>query len=824
MENLTLDNAEKNWKTILLSYSDINRIKNEAETRFHLIDELLEKCFGWSKNQINVETYEKENGFTDYELGNPRSIIVEAKREGIIFDLPPAMLKDKNIIDIPSLLKMNKELKDAIKQVQEYGAQRGAICVVATNGHQFIIFLPTNTNGQVPLDGNALVFSSLENLLENFRLAWDAISYVGIKERRILNKLGTSVLSIPNKFSSEIQIYPKPLSKDELQNELTTLAQILIQDYMIKPELEKEFYNNCYCENGALSSYSLLSKHILNNRYSNLFLNDQQVISSPIKSRKKDAIDPSLFASAISDRPIILIGDVGIGKTSFIKNLAYSSAYKEFNDAIYIYIDLGSSKILSHKDLKDYVLNDIKEQLLNKYEINIDEERFIHRALKDEISRFDQGIYGKYKTTNKEKYDDKLDEKIEEIMSYKDKYINKSIELITKERRKQVIICLDNADQRDVQIQQEAFLIAQELAKSWKVLTFISMRPITFFNSKKNGVMAAYPQHVFTISPPKTSDVIDKRLKFAKKIAKGELNLSSNIGLSLENFSNIVDIMLNSLTTDNGAAIYRFIENIMNGNIRKALEFIVDLIGSPGLDSEEKLKIFKQEGRYILPLHEFTKYAILTNNFYYDKHSSLAMNMFDVEVNNNENEHFLNSILISYIFSKSNDENFISYYEIVSELQNYSFTELQIKNALTNCINKKLLEKEDRLTFIESSEEKVENSKYRVTSLGLYHVKIWIGEFAYIDAMLFDTPIFDEEIKNKMRKHVHSSTMYDRYIRATEFKTYLIRCWNNMPKKPTYFDFLSILESQKITFDRVDNYIKKKYPENLNWSGETNST
>ena len=817
MENLTLDNAEKNLEKIIKSYNDINKIRNEAETRFHLIDELIEKCFGWDKSQIKVETYEKNNGFTDYELGIPRSIIIEAKKEGISFELPPAMLNDKNIIDIPSLMKMNNELKDVIIQVQRYGAQRGAVCVVATNGHQFIIFLPTNTNGQNPLEGNALVFSSLSNILENFKIAWDAISYVGIRERRILQKLGTAVLSIPSKFSSEINIYPKPLSKDELQNELTTLAQVLIQDYMMKPEFEKDFYENCYCENGALSKYSLQSKTILRNRYSNLFIDDKQVISSPVKNKKNDAIDPSLFASAMSDRPIILIGDVGIGKTSFIKNLTYSSAYKEFKDAIYIYIDLGSNAILSGKSLDDYIIEDIKDQLYKKYEIDIDEEKFIKRSLKDEISKFDKGIFGKYKQTNPEKYNEKLDELLEKEINNKDKYINKSIKFITKERRRQTIICLDNADQRDTNIQQEAFLVAQEIAKSWGVLTFISMRPQTFFNSKKNGVMAAYPQHVFTISPPKTSDVINKRLIFAKKIANGDIDFLDSVELSLKNFSDVVDIMLNSFESSNGDSIYEFIENIMNGNIRNSLEFIVDLIGSPGLDSKEKLEIFRNDGRYILPLHEFTKYAILNNNFYYDKNSSIAMNLFDVEINNSTNEHFLCSLLISYISDtsgKSNDKDFIPYNKIINELQNYSFTESQITNSITNCINKKLLEKENRLTFIEDPSEKPENAKYRVTSVGLYHVKKWIGEFAYIDAMLFDTPILDEEVKAEVRRYVHSITMYDRYMRATKFKEYLTKCWNNMSKKPPYFDFLSVLESQNNTFDRVFNYISKKYPEN----------
>ncbi|EOB4245721.1 hypothetical protein ACIL2N_001496 [Vibrio metschnikovii] len=57
-------------------------IKNEAQTRFHIIDRVLEDCFNW-RDDIEVEKHESKNGFTDYELGKPRILVVEAKREGI---------------------------------------------------------------------------------------------------------------------------------------------------------------------------------------------------------------------------------------------------------------------------------------------------------------------------------------------------------------------------------------------------------------------------------------------------------------------------------------------------------------------------------------------------------------------------------------------------------------------------------------------------------------------------------------------------------------------------------------------------------------------
>ncbi|MCV5398091.1 hypothetical protein OFN24_32250, partial [Escherichia coli] len=73
----------------------------------------------------------------------------------------PAGLSNKNIIDIPTLLRSNDDLKDAIIQVQKYCSSRGTPIAIATNGHQFISFIASTQNGCSPLEGKALVFDSL---------------------------------------------------------------------------------------------------------------------------------------------------------------------------------------------------------------------------------------------------------------------------------------------------------------------------------------------------------------------------------------------------------------------------------------------------------------------------------------------------------------------------------------------------------------------------------------------------------------------------------------------------------------------------------------
>jgi hypothetical protein len=62
---------------------------NEADTRFHLINELFVSCLGWSKDDIRNEQAQ-DSVYADYTfyINSRRALIVEAKRESIGFEIP----------------------------------------------------------------------------------------------------------------------------------------------------------------------------------------------------------------------------------------------------------------------------------------------------------------------------------------------------------------------------------------------------------------------------------------------------------------------------------------------------------------------------------------------------------------------------------------------------------------------------------------------------------------------------------------------------------------------------------------------------------------
>lgn len=81
---------------------------NEAATRFQLIDFLLEKVLGWEKASTNVEVH-REGGYSDYELGMPPALLVEAKREGVHFTLPAGW--DKSTAKLDTLYSASDEIE-----------------------------------------------------------------------------------------------------------------------------------------------------------------------------------------------------------------------------------------------------------------------------------------------------------------------------------------------------------------------------------------------------------------------------------------------------------------------------------------------------------------------------------------------------------------------------------------------------------------------------------------------------------------------------------------------------------------------------------------
>ena len=757
---------------------------NEADTRFRFIDTILTKCLAWEPKDIHNEDVVDEH-YADYKLNLFRPVAVwEAKRTGNYFELPVGT--HKIIYPLKSLCKDNPEFKKALIQVSGYCHERGIQVGVVSNGWQFVAFLANRNDSIRPLEGDALVVPSLDSFISNYKEVWNCLSKTGFREEYLTKKiLGGTEEHLPAKLSSTITDYPGIKNRNPFQTELEIISDLVLEDVIKEKSIEKEFLEDCYCKSGSISQYSVLSKQILTTRYDYLFeSNDKKATLEQVANKKGISSDLiELFANSLSKRPILLVGDVGVGKSTFIDNLSLVEAPKVFEKSLTFKIDLGSKAIIT-LDVRKAIINLLKDQLRNVYKVDISEDNFVRNAYYIELENFKKSVaVKKLYEIDKVKAIEKEIEFLSGLVNDDISHIKKSLEYIGKNHRKQIIIFIDNCDQRNDQDQETAFLAAQEFATDWPVVVFVCLRPETFHRTKKiDGALSGYHTKAFTIAPPRIDEVIQRRLSFAQKITNGDIVLSKLDGkTSFSKLHKLIQSFKDSL--ERNKDLYSFLDNISNGNIRKAIELIKKYFGSGHVDTEKILRITEEQGTYIVPVHELLRSVIFGDNIYYNPDSSEIVNLFDVRTYDPK-EHFIVLLVLGLLndYSANNrNQGFISINDLYSYMQSQGFIPTQIDSALNFMYSKALFETSQKGNHLNTNNQTL---MVRATSCGIYHLSYLVNSFTYIDAIIADVSIFNETTRGEI---INTFNITQRLERALIFKKYLDTIWDAAKFKDTHF-------------------------------------
>jgi hypothetical protein len=772
-------------------YAEHSADRNEATTRFRLIDQLFFDCLGWGKDDVTME--ESQDGvYADYTFYCPRRLlIVEAKREGINFELPVGQTRLD--MGIPAIKKASPEAAAALEQASTYCQKRGVPFGAVANGHQLIAFIGSRSDAISPMEGRALVFGSVDEMRDSFRELWDAISKPGVQKTRLLSILSVGAPQLPQKLSAQMRPYPGIAERNVVQNELQILSDLVLEEIVPSPELEELFLKRCYTQSGPLSQFSMASKQILESRYASMF-EENQAAPRVVPAVPRIGQPSELSSIGLARQPILLLGDVGVGKTTFIRHLIKVDAANVFKNAIFIHLNLGSQAALA-TDLKVYVLHEIEEQLRESFKIDIQRADFVRATYAEDLRRFERGIYGELRDKNPALYQEKELAELARLIENRSDYLKRSLEHVEKSRHKQIVIFLDNADQRDESTQEAVFLIAQEIAQQWPALVFVSLRPETFNRSQRVGALTGYHAKAFTISPPRIDHAITKRLNFALSVTQGKIPVARlrSVGLNLTTLTSIVTILLRSLEKDN--KLFEVLDNLSGGNIRLALILLTTFIGSGNINTKKMLDAYDKDGYYNISKHELLRAIIFGDTLHFDpSKSTVIANVFDLN-STDVREHFLLPLLVG-LLSRAGDNNnadgFVHAKFVYDSLQNMGFTASQIDFAISRALDQKLLQTAGR----ELSPSTIElAAPMRVTPSGLYHAYRLAATFTYIDAMIIDIPILDETVRDQMRS---TDDIGDRLTRVETFvKDYLDRAWDPLADKAVGFDWLDLSEELK---------------------------
>ncbi|AUD03272.1 ATP-binding protein [Spirosoma pollinicola] len=751
----------EDFKRNLEAYKDIDL--TESDTRSKILDEILKNVLGWTENDIQREGHTHE-GYYDYLISIPNfKFIVEAKKTHNDFKLP---LKNKST----SIGSIRKENLEVINQIRYYLLEAGLQHGIISNGHQFIIGKFLNSDASDWTKNKCLLFHNIDDISNRFVDFYNCLSKGSIVENvgfEFLNedeqKAQIISTSLPNK---EVELIRNSFSS----NITPIINEIFNEIYKYDVLDDKELIEKCFVSNEEINKNRSEIERLFGDRPRRLSEISSARNTNSIVKQIKDEIEsvPITLKTIEPPKPIIIVGSKGAGKTTFI-NFLFKVSFDDLflKKRPYVYLDFRK---YTEEDLGRINSLIIKDSILSLYEFYPDYELHSLKVLKriylTEIKRKEEAGWGHYKEHNPEKYYEYLISFLEECQKDDESHFIKLSEYMIRERSLRLCLIIDNADQFNTEVQKKAFLFAQSINRKAKCAVIISLREGYYYSWRNKPPFDAFNSNVYHVTAPPYEDVLQKRIDYALENfnleGKTFGDLQSNYRLELKNNS-VKEYFLSVRQTLFGrenSKMLNFLKETTYPNIREGLEVFNNFLLSGHSNVEEYIlrqrfdKLSDSSTHNLIPIWEFITAVALENKKYYNHLISKINNVFyPVEGSSSQ---FLKIQILYYLKSKIDKvgylEKYIPVINISEDFSKLSYKPSIIIAEINELLKFNLIETEDSLLDKDSELDLPDNSNISISMKGNYYVKSLIPTFAYMDLIVQDTPIFDDDFYTRIRK------------------------------------------------------------------------
>lgn len=825
--------ALKGIKEDFKKFQDRNSYITEADTRVNLIDRIINEVLLWPPNDILREP-RSENGYLDYllKVNGKKFICVEAKKEGITFNFPKD--KKRKYYKISGSISSDTNVMDAVSQVRTYCDESAIRYAVATNGTCWIVFRAIRED-LAWKEGSARVFHSLEDILECFLEFWNLLSFECINQGSL--DLEFSPTTSSNRELSRVLSYlispDVPLLRNSLHTELHPIISHFFED-IADPEYI-ETLENCYVYSTSIKTVANDINFVIKDAIPKFLEVDGAV---DVIHQKNDAgIFGKVVERAVRNNKgqlFLLLGGIGSGKTTFQKRYQLTVGRETLlNNSIWFSIDF--LKPPSIAELENFVWHSLLNQLRSKYETpHLETRQNIKRIFKVEIEALTETSLYNLKENTKE-YDTILNEFLAKWQANISEYVPRLLAISKPKRDLNVVLFFDNVDQLSQEFQAQIFLLAQSITDKVKSITIIALREESYYAASVQKVFTAYINRKFHIASPPFRKMIGQRIKFVLKIMDNKNSLPTQKFKEfreladrnkISDFLKIVEFSI----FEKNRNIARFIDHLCFGNMRVALQMFSTFLVSGATDVDKMLRIYRRDGNYFVPFHEFLRSIMLGERYYYKDSYSTILNVFECGQEKNSS-HFTSLRILSILNihrseSSKLGDGFYEINKILSIFEDIFNNKQDFLKSLLRLVARQLVETNTKIIDSISS-----STHIRITSSGWYYLKFLINSFAYLDLVFQDTPINDlETVKGlfESMKKVNNlgdpeedkiSRMEERFSRVGIFLNYLQNEENDeienyYMKGKTGIIFSSFVPSIIETFMEQKKWISRRVKEN----------
>lgn len=773
MKTHSIDIALENLNKLISDYSTYKtKDMSESDTRSKVIDFIFKDVLGW--NEIDITREEKvDTGYYDYLVSTSDfSFIVEAKRDFKKLELP---IKGTSF-NIATIEKGNAEV---VKQIREYISDKSLASGVITNGNQFIVGTFVNTSGADWRKNKVIIFRSLEEIRDNFIRFYNLLSKETVLEKRSITSEKESVQ--PQILFEHMRGHNDSLVRNDFSAQLSKVIQTAFSELSSEDtKYEKELLDFCYVKNDDIKKY--------NSDLEIVFSDDPPKFDDKILPVKNTESIHEQLKDKIQDKTnlkeqsplMIIIGGKGVGKTTFIKNFFYSIGNKENLSRPSIYLDFRK---YTEQDVKntDGVCKRIIDQIKEQYPaLNIHTYGVLQQVYSKELKENKESVW-KYLLKDEDGLEKKTSEFFTEKMNNNPMHLEAISKYLINHCGKKLCLIFDNADQLDDSSQKAAFILAESLHRRLNAIVIISLREGYYYRWKNKPPFDAFLSTVFHISAPPYKEVLKKRLEYViKNVSFKEITTTirnKTITLSADGFKNLFSNLQDTLFGYTGSPLLEFLEETSYPNIRSGIDKVSKFL----ISGHSKLDVYMTTNNYRIPIWEFVKSIALESRFYYRHEESLLFNIFYPA--QNSTNHFLKIRLLHFLLKqcdgKVHTNKYVNVKEILDVFRKGAYVDDVVLEELTTLLKYNLIDSIIVSSDIDSDETVSLLSSVKITYPGSYYLRRLLREFYYLELVLQDTPIYNEDAFSKIKDSfpesgpTGKSDLSKRYETVTHFLNYL---------------------------------------------------
>jgi hypothetical protein len=419
---------------------------------------------------------------------------------------------------------------------------------------------------------------------------------------------------------------------------------------------------------------------------------EMSAIANEMTQEEKDIL--YLLSSPENTRRLNIIGDVGVGKTTFLKHLvdAHFGKSADFGTGKAIYVDwltFSSSAEKANEAIKEHFVASASAELVDKFGIK--------KIIEIDDALFESSPVYAGDRIMSERYEDAWEKKAY-ITQCIDKFRQSNPVALTYERfnvlcaddRNSVVLIFDNIDHLSDNLLLELFKFFQEVQGKVRCLFIIGMRDHS--HSRGNSMYRedkATPSWRTRLNPPNIRMMIDKRINhylvetpqvFSKKITVGAGVLHVQEDASVVCKKLLQAPFINTET-------YRFICSYSNYSIRGLFQDLQMLVGSPCFTGLTKDFVLKDRLPNISVDETLIAFGLGRHLMFYPEHSPL-FNPYSAGPDGHVMDKIVGSRILQFLDNRTWP---ISYQELLVRLRDWGYQPYAIESQVKAMVDKDLV-------------------------------------------------------------------------------------------------------------------------------------